>query len=252
MFIVHQIIGVIADPLMILFLGIGLGVGLRSRCRKIGAWVIGWTLALVWVMAMPYTTEKLAKWIERDYYPEQTAEAMPEAEAIILLGGGVWSAQEGSDWPYPDLKEAADRAWHAARLWRARRAPKIYCTCPDASRSTPPFLMDLGVPREAIVCFDGPRNTEEEAKRYEVEFRGGERKVKVLLVTSASHMKRAEMIFMKYAPGLEVIPAATDFMYVEPVKREFNIRRYLPSVGSLASFNVILHELLGLLRYAVK
>lgn len=248
MWFIHQTVGVLTNPVMLAILGIVIGLGVGKRCKCCGRWVIRMTLALLWIMAMPYTTEKLAKWIERDYYPEQTAEAMPEAEAIILLGGGVWSAQEGSDWPYPDLKEAADRAWHAARLWRARRAPKIYCTCPDVSRSTPPFLMDLGVPREAIVCFDGPRNTEEEATRYAAEL--GE--AKVLLVTSASHMKRAEVIFKKYAPGLEVIPAATDFMYVEPVKREFNIRRYLPSVGGLASFNVILHELLGLLRYAVK
>lgn len=255
MYVVHQMVGLLTDPICALMMG--LLIGLIFVRRRFGRVALVLVFAVTWICAMPFTRETLAKWIEADYYPVKAVETLPEADAIVLLGGGIWAAEEGSDWTYPDLKEAADRAWHAARIWHAGKAPKIYCTCQDASRSTPPFLKALDVSEEAIVPLDGPRNTEEEAKRYEEELAllcqpstSTSPKPKVLLVTSASHMKRATRIFAKYAPSLEVVPAGIDFMYVEPVEREFNIKRYLPSVGSLCGFDALLHELLGLVRYA--
>lgn len=207
---------------------------------------------LTWICAMPVTSELLAKWIEADYYPVRNVQELPQADAIVLLGGGIGVPPEGSDWPYPDLKESADRAWHAARIYKAGKAPKIYCTGPDVSRSTPPFLKDLGVPAEAIVPLDGPRNTEEEARLYNeaIERRTDEKKRQILLVTSAAHMKRAVRIFAKFAPELEVVPAAIDFAYIDRLDREFKVRRYLPNVAALGSFNSLLHEFLGLVRYS--
>lgn len=264
MFVIHQIVGVIADPIMLAIIGICVGGVMRSRWRKIGNWVIGGTLAFLWVYSMPVTSWYLTKWLESGY-PVMRAEEMPEADAILVLGGGIGRPKEPCSYPYADLGEAADRVWHGARLWhtqhatgvesrgRCREDLKIYCTNREVSKSTPPFLMDLGVPREAIVPLDGPRNTEEEAKRYEVELRGGggERKVKVLLVTSATHMRRAEMIFRKYAPSLEVIPAATDYHAIESEKKEFDIRKYLPSVGGAQQMSAVMHEILGIARYAM-
>lgn len=292
MFVIHQIVGVIADPIMLAIIGICVGGVMRSRWRKIGNWVIGGTLAFLWVYSMPVTSWYLTKWLESGY-PVMRAEEMPEADAILVLGGGIGRPKEPCSYPYADLSEAADRVWHGARLWhtqhatgvesrgRCREDLKIYCTNREVSKSTPPFLMDLGVPREAIVPLDGPRNTEEEARLYEakvkveggggdeVELRGGggesrwskeveverrgggERKVRVLLVTSATHMRRAEMIFRKYAPSLEVIPAATDYHSIESDEPEFDIRRYLPSVSGAMQMSAVMHEILGIARYAM-
>lgn len=271
MFVIHQIVGVIADPIMLAIIGICVGGVMRSRWRKIGNWVIGGTLAFLWVYSMPVTSWWVTKWLESGY-PVMRAEEMPEADAILVLGGGVGRPKEPCSYPYADLSEAADRVWHGARVWHAQHATggvqrwrgreelKIYCTNREVSKSTPPFLMDLGVPREAIVCFDGPRNTEEEAVRYEKELGHHSTptptlytstKPKVLLVTSASHMKRAEMIFRKYAPSLEVIPAATDYHAIESEKKEFDIRKYLPSVGGAQQMSAVMHEILGIARYAM-
>lgn len=280
MFVIHQIVGVIADPIMLAIIGICVGGVMRSRWRKIGNWVIGGTLVFLWIYSMPVTSWYLTKWLESGY-PVMRAEEMPEADAILVLGGGVGRPKEPCSYPYADLSEAGDRVWHAARLYKAGKVPRIYCTNREVSKSTPPFLMDLGVPREAIVPLDGPRNTEEEARLYEakvkveggggdeVELRGGggesrwskeveverrgggERKVRVLLVTSATHMRRAEMIFRKYAPSLEVIPAATDYHAIESEKKEFDIRKYLPSVGGAQQMSAVMHEILGIARYAM-
>ena len=250
MFVIHQIVGVLSDPV---FAGLfALAIGLVFVRRRWGRRILVLDLILMWICAMPVTSELLAKWIEADYYPVRNVQELPQADAIVLLGSGIGAPPEGSDWPYPDLKESADRVWHAARLYKAGKAPKIYCTCLDVSRSTPPFLKDLGVPAEAIVPLDGPRNTEEEARRYNeaIERHTDGTKRQVLLVTSAAHMKRAVRIFAKFAPDLDVVPAAIDFAYIDSPAREFTVRRYLPDVAALGSFNSLVHELLGLVRYS--
>lgn len=251
MFVIHQIVGVLSDPAFASLFA--LAVGLLFVRRRWGRILLALDLAVTWICAMPATTELLARWIERDYYPVRDVRELPAADAIVALGGGVGAPPKGSDWPYSDLKDGADRVWHAARLYRAGKAPKVYCTSPDVSRSTPAFLRDLGVPEEAIVALDGPRNTEEEARlcdeRIGAAAEGGARR-RILLVTSAAHMKRAMRIFEKFAPRLEAVPAAIDFAYIDDPLREFNVRRYLPSVSSLVVFNSILHEVLGRMRYA--
>lgn len=299
MYLIHQIVGVIADPIVIAILGIAVG-GVKRWRGRVALLAI---LVFLWIYSMPVTSWWVTKWLESGY-PVMRAEEMPEADAILVLGGGIGRPKEPCSYPYADLGEAADRVWHAARLWhaqvelrggggervgeeggekrwRGREGLKIYCTNREVSKSTPPFLMDLGVPREAIVPLDGPRNTEEEARLYEakvkveggggdeVELRGGggesrwskeveverrgggERKVRVLLVTSATHMRRAEMIFRKYAPSLEVIPAATDYHSIESDEPEFDIRRYLPSVSGAMQMSAVMHEILGIARYAM-
>ena len=189
-------------------------------------------------------------WLERDY-PAVKAESCPEVDAIVVLGGGVGVPPPEVKYPYPGMSEAADRVWHGARLWHAQRAQwperpiKIYCTGPDVSQHTPFLLNAFGVPTDSIVALDDPLNTEEEARRCETELTGNT----VLLVTSALHMKRATMIFRKYAPSLTAIPAATDHQFFNWPGRFGRWQYYFPNVTSLVQAAAIEHELLGMLRH---
>ena len=72
---------------------------------------------------------------------------------------------------------------------------------------------------------------------------------KALLVTSALHMKRAVRIFKKYAPGLEVIPIATDHHFVADPVRFRRWQYWFPKLDALVGFSMIEHELIGILRY---
>ena len=82
---------------------------------------------------------------------------LPRAEAIVLLGGGIAPANAAR--ALPDLNEASDRVWQAARLFQAGRAPLILASGghdPQASRYSEAqamrlLLLDLGVPAEAIL-----------------------------------------------------------------------------------------------------
>lgn len=69
------------------------------------------------------------------------------------------------------------------------------------------FMVDLGVPGEAMVLEDRSRNTSQNAE-YSAEILAEQGIRRILLVTSAHHMPRAKRLFE--AQGLKVVPVATD------------------------------------------
>ena len=216
---------------------------------------------------MPVVGGWLALPLERNF-PVQLAEEMPEADAIAVMGGGVWGA---TNYPYAMLKDGADRAWHAARLWKAGKAPIIIPSCIGAEFGDVKLLVDLGVPRDAVILEDKALNTEENAKFVKeilegVESLGGSEgldglewlkhpkhskplKHKILLVTSACHMRRSLYMFEKYAPEIECIPAATDYAALPWKNLPFKWRSILPDSGAFARNNAFLHEYIGYWGY---
>lgn len=251
MFLIHQIVNVLINPVFDILALIIVGILLNWKGRvRTAQWLIRIGVALLFILSWPPVVDSVGLWLERDY-PAVKAEACSAADAIVVLGGGVGMPPSEVEYPYPGMSEAADRVWHGARLWHAQRAQwpersmKIYCTGPDVSLHTPLLLNAFGVPSDSIVALDDPLNTEEEARRYETELTGKT----VLLVTSALHMKRAAMIFKKYAPSLKVIPAATDHQFFDYSGRFCHWQYYFPNVGTLGQASAIEHELVGLLRY---
>jgi uncharacterized SAM-binding protein YcdF (DUF218 family) len=178
-----------------------------------------------------------------DDYPPKAMSATPHADVIVLLGGAVrGDVHMGS---LGDLNQQADRLVHAVALFKAGKAPRIVLTggAPEGSRSEAEIMRDLlvvmGVPAGAIVLEDDSRNSYQNAVNTAATLRdmGAE---KVLLVTSAFHMRRAEGVFA--AAGMRVIPAPTDYQrLVGPVL----LSRWLPSVSDLWQSTYALHEILG-------
>jgi len=151
--------------------------------------------------------------------------------------------------PYSDLGSAADRYWHAWRLWRAGKTPEIVVSggalpWRDA-RSTEAeaavrFLTDLGVPANRILLESVSLDTRQNAQMTEAILRTrGARKV--LLVTSALHMRRALGRF-EQIPGIEFIPVATDHeVAIDPP----GLIRWLPDTGALDGSRRTLKEYIG-------
>lgn len=149
-------------------------------------------------------------------HPPLPVEALPGADAIVVLGGGMEAARP-PERLYPDLNAAADRVWHAARLFRAGKAPLILASGGNlpwsgAERAEAEvmaeLLQELGVPKAAIVLEARSRTTQENRDNsLPVLHQLGAHRI--LLVTSALHMPRALALFA--ATDLAVVPAPTDF-----------------------------------------
>lgn len=258
--LINKIVGFLANPLSlgIILVALGLILVLRKKVR-IALWVLGTALVWFWVWSMPVVGRWLCLPLEEDY-PVMLAEEMPKADAIVLMGGGIWGS---TNYPYAMLKDGADRAWHAARLWKAGKAPIIIPSNIGAELGDVKLLVDLGVPRDAVILENKAVNTEENAKfvreilnrvtsfaeATEVKEHVDGWRPKVLLVTSACHMKRSLFMFKKYAPEVECIPAATDYQALPWKDMPFRFRSLLPSIDALSRNNSFIHEYIGYYGY---
>lgn len=247
MYYLNKFVGVILNPLSIALLFVILGLVLACRGRKrLGLWIIGCSAVWLWLWSTSIMTWIVGYPLERWYLVDgrvPAVETFPEVDAIVLLGGGVGINTNMS--VYADMASSADRIWQAARLFKAGKAPRVVATghCPEAS--TLPLIKDFGVAEDCVLV-QHARNTEEEAKVIE---RLGYKKV--LLVTSAWHMKRARLMFGMYAPGIEVHCAPTDFENTSMVKKSFSGKEFVPEVAILTLNTAALHEWIGIVGYKV-
>jgi uncharacterized SAM-binding protein YcdF (DUF218 family) len=209
-------------------------------------------LALL-LLSTPLVADLLARGLEREVPPVAVGD-LPEAEAIVVLGGGIAPAL----WPRaaPELSGAADRVLHAARLWRAGKAPLVVASggTPEATGAPVPeaeamkaLLVEWGVAEDRVVVEAGSLDTRQNAVLTAalLRERGATR---VLLVTSALHMPRALAAFR--ATGLAVTPAPTDYLVVEG--RGASLSDVLPSADALMLSSRALHERLGRLWYRLR
>ena len=244
---VNKIVGFLLNPLFIGMLLVAVGLAFAWFRKNKGAIVaLVASLLWFWFWSMPVVGGWLTLPLEEDY-PVRVAEEMPTAEAIVLLGGGVGGS---TNYPYAMLRDGADRAWHAARLWKAGKAPIIIPSNVDAELCDIKLLVDLGVPCEAVVLENQAVNTEENAKFVaRILAAKNTKSAKILLVTSACHMKRSLYMFQKYAPEIECIPAATDYQALPWKDEPFKWRSILPDIGAFSRNNAFLHEIIGYYGY---
>lgn len=253
MFWINKIVGTIVNPVVVgmALLFAGFAIALFGH-RKWALWVVGCGVFWLWVWSSPAMYRFLATGLERRY-PVMLAEDAPEADAIVVLGGGMGSST--NDYPYAEMWTSADRVWHAARLFNAGKAPIVVPSGGNEQNSSVPLLCDLGVPATNILVEGEARNTEENARFVErllcedAEKTGT--KPKILLVTSAWHMRRSELLYSKFAPGLEVIPAATDYeaLVRNGWKTGLHLSDLCPNPEMLFLNSYMVHEIVGYWGY---
>ena len=210
----------------------------RAGFRRLGWVALVFALGLLWFESTLSCVCFLGLPLERPYLQFQAAESLPAADAIVVLGGGIGKCEELH---YHDMFESSDRVWHAARLWKCGKAPKVVVSGTNDLVSTVPLLLDLGVPRSSIVVDNESRNTYENSRFTERLVGSGKN---ILLVTSAWHMPRAAGNFSK--TSLKVIPAACDFSACNAYfGRRYWFDWIAPSSDSMVRSNYLFKEWLG-------
>ena len=215
----------------------------RGGPRK--AWMSG-GLALLWLFfwSTPWASQALRSRLEARS-PAVAVSEVPVSDAIVVLGGGVSPITR--EQPYPDMRSAADRVWHAARLYYAGKAPLVLASGGASSAYTASeaaamarLLQDLGVPRTAIWLEPHSRTTASNALWVARWAATLPRPPRLLLVTSALHMPRAVLEFK--AAGLDVVPAPTDY---EARALPTGLLRFLPDTDALDGSARAMKELVG-------
>jgi len=183
-------------------------------------------------------------------FPPRSPSALPDADVIVLLGGatrGVFHPAHPAD-----LNAQADRLLHTARLYRAGKAPRVLVSggvvggTTAEARLMAEHLEALGVPRQALILEDASRTTRENARFVLPRLRGLDAR-RVLLVTSAFHMRRAMLLFD--VPDLAVLPAATDYQVLSGPSLPGD---WWPTAAGLQRSTLALHEMAGYRVYRLR
>ena len=237
MYYVNKIVGLLMSPSAMGLVVVAALVFLRAKRRYL--WIV---LGLLWLWQSAIPGRILGLPLEREWLVDgdfPKAESFPTADAIVCLGGGMGAATNGVHGV--NMFPGADRVWMAAKLWKQGKAPKVICTGTGSQASSREFLLSFGIPEDALVFLEKARNTEEEAKAIGAK--------KILLVTSAWHMRRAKLMFEKYASQIEVVPVPTDFEATTGFDRGFDVRELLPNPNSVPLNEAFLREWIGYFGY---
>src|SRR6266576_722881 len=220
----------------------------RTAASRLCTWL---AVALLLVCGNGWVSSALIRNLESRYV---APEPLPQADCILVLGGGTLSRIPPRR--TVEVDGAGDRVLYGAYLYRQGNAPLMICTGrgggPRAAADDMAELLEsMGVPRDSIIKETKAENTREHARNLYplLRERGFKR---ILLVTSAMHMPRSMGVFRRGCPGIEFIPSPTDFRVVEsntPWYRQ--VFAPIPTPHQLMNFSDAMHEYLGIAYYKV-
>ena len=254
-------------PLLVYPLGLGLllqlaGLG-SGRKAKLSRTLGASGIAMIWLFAMPITSRQLI-WGLEERAAALTPQTIPNADAIVVLGGGLSPAVPPRN--HAEVNERGDRLLTGVRLMRQGKAEVMVTSgaqisftsddpAPAEAFAAKSLAEELGVPAKRILSNPSSKTTAEEAVDINQLAKKNAWK-RVLLVTSAVHMPRSLATFRRRSE-LEVIPVTCDFLlpgrkhYGRPTPGSI-VQDLLPDAGALYLSSVALKEHLGLALYRLK
>lgn len=201
----------------------------------------------------------LVRSLEQQHIPEGE---LPQAEAIVVLGGATRSPSPPRPWV--EVNEAGDRTLYGARLYLQDKAPYVVLSggriswrgdVASEAEDMAQIVEAMGVPPSAILLDRTSLNTRQNAENVKAIL--DERDIdRILLVTSAIHMPRSLLVFRKL--GIDAIPAPTDFIMTDDAvaamsdSGEAIVLNVIPDAQRLALTTRAMKEYIGLLVYRLR
>ena len=244
MIYLHKILPLIFSPLMLV---IGLIVlGIIFNLRKFS--LIG-VIVLI-LSSLPIISNKFIAYLEKDYQPIEIAE-IENVDAIVVLSGMIRVIGDEENLKY-EFNDSVDRFFAGLDLFNNNKSPILILTRGKMPWSLGiaegEYLKELaikyGVSEENIFLTDEVQNTDQEAKAIKEILTED---AKIILVTSAFHMPRAEKVFK--AANINIIPFPVDF---QNSKSKTTMMDFIPSSGSLSQTSHFVREMIGRLYYTLK
>lgn len=251
-------LGALIDPLALLWVALLLAAALCVQRRNwLGSSLLAGLAILVEVSFGTHLPQHLIADLEAPY----TADRHPlpqKADAIVMLGGA--HDINAHELLRIGFIEASDRIMTAIELFRQGRAGTLVLCSAGAGMGTAGNAMEdseaiaqlidrWNLRRGKILRLPIGRNTADEAREIAaLATRQGWKQI--LLVTSASHLRRAEAALRKEGVS-QVIPVGCDFRGIGPGGR-WSDHIGLPRTESATIMKMWLHEQVGWWYYGAR
>jgi len=249
-----KIIFLFIDPPAFILILLIIAWILRRRSSRVSWCLYTTALIVLFVTGCPTTSQWWVRSLESQYV-DKGVEAEPAAEAIVVLGGSISMPSEGH--PSSGLIATSDRLLEAMRLYRAGKAPLIVASGGDSpldpevrtlheADEMRSMLEEWGVPDSAILVETTSVNTHENAV-FTHQLLESRRINRIILVTSAIHMPRAQATFCK--AGFDVTAAPANFLSGGAIATIF---KWLPTSGAMANSSNVIREWIGMWVYRLR
>lgn len=231
-------------PVNLLLLG-AFGLWWLGRRPRLGRKVLVLAFLGFWLFCTPYVAGRMLAALEVPYAPVKG----DEAEAIVVLGGGLCSGSVEFGEPYSLNNRTLERVRYGAWLHRKTGKPLLVTGGGPDGRATEGPLMRAALEREFGVPVDWVEdrsaNTRENA-RFSAPLLKASGVRRIYLVSHAWHLPRAIPEFER--EGLVVVPAGTGFQPAgDPELFDF-----LPNASALMSSYYACHEWIGWAWYRIR
>tara|TARA_Y100001934_G_C12305647_1_gene752269 strand:- start:1076 stop:1708 length:633 start_codon:yes stop_codon:yes gene_type:complete len=186
--------------------------------------------------------QQLLKNLESPYY-ETSLDPDKKYDAIIVLGG--YASKDSKGITGIDAGGAFDRILTGIELAKREKGESLFIGIGNSPNNVIKEWMKswdlIDIPYENLGNCDNTYDESQAVKKLAGENGWG----KVLLVTSAWHMPRAEAVFI--SSGIKVTPVACDFKST-PINHTY----YIPQSGQLSNMQLFLQEKIGWIYYRLK
>ncbi|QPB42723.1 YdcF family protein [Rodentibacter haemolyticus] len=235
---------IILPPFNVLILWLLALIFAKLNFKKLSRISTALGIGLLYILSIPFTAQTLKdSLITEDHL---TLEDYKQAQAIVLLGGGLRDSKE----LYAPLASTAiqlERLRYAAYLQKETALPLLI------TGASPTGAIEAKVAAKELQYFFNvstkwiePRAlTTKENAFFTKEILAKKHINKIVLVTNEWHMQRATLLFQKQ--GFEVLPASVG-EGITPTHYGLNIMHFIPQGGALAKNMQLLKEWIGYLK----
>ena len=244
MIYINKILPIIFSPLGLIVLLLFFGIFRKKMMFS----VMG--LMTLITLSLPIISGNLIKLLEQNY-ALTTADKIESADTVIVLSGMVRPIKQNNSIHY-EFSEAVDRIFAGINILKIGKAQKLILTrgklpwsigVPEGEFLAE-FAQSQGIDPNKILLTEIVQNTNDEAKTISKML---PKNSKVILVTSAFHMPRAEKVFQNQS--LKVIPYAVDFRSSD---NKIDIMDFLPQANAFRDSSFYFREIIGRAYYDLR
>ena len=246
-FITSKLLAFLSKPIIWIFILLINALIFKTKRRK----MLYITLFIFYLFTNSFIADKCSRIWETS--PILISSLKHKYKYGIVLGG---YSSYNKTIQHINFNNSGDRLISALELYKLGKIEKIIISGGNGdlindgmmeSEWSKSFLLNMGVEIEDMLLENSSRNTMENAQNTSILI-GSDISKKLLLITSAKHMKRAKFCFKKNNFNIDCYP--TDITNSN-ITLSFNYL-FLPNIDALEKWESLFHEWIGYIIYRIK